>query len=212
MKGTIRTAGSEEGFTIVELAIVLIISVIILAGMAVLVTGAFGVFNKSRDLEAITDSSRRALASMSRQLKMALHFVNAECTEDQVSFYADIDNDEGATADVNSGRWNLTDKVVFLLSNGKVTMRMTDFDVDPVNPLPDASLGSHAASLKFYYFARGVAPTGEDPFNPDNNMDPATSDINKSCGMIRIVVRFTKGDVSRIFHQDVFLRILVRQD
>ena len=83
----------EQGFTLVELMIVMIVSLIMMVGMIGLLYMGFNSFKKHRDLNALTDSSRRVLQMMSRELRSNLQFVNEECSDTQLEFYADIDAD-----------------------------------------------------------------------------------------------------------------------
>ena len=95
---------TEEGFTIVELMMVVIISLVMMAGMVALVSSAVQLFRTSKDLGAVTDSARRSLASMARVLRLALHFDNSNCTVDKVTFWCDVDNDQSNAADVDDWR------------------------------------------------------------------------------------------------------------
>lgn len=205
---------SEEGFTLVELTMVIIISVIMLAGMVAMMTSAFDLFTTSKDLQAITDSSRRMLQSMTRQIRGQLHIVNTESAvleeadySDRITFYADIDNDQGTAADVES--YDQAEKVSFYVENNKLMMSVQEPDGgDPVV----AVLGSHVTSVQFYYFYSGDKPEldgmNPDPMNPTNSY--TGSAINEEVGMVRVVIRMQKGGVKRNYYQDIYLRVVNR--
>lgn len=200
----------ESGFTIVELTMVVIISLIMMAGMVALLSSAFQVFNSSKDLESITDTSRRSLLAMSRIVREALHFTNSECDGNKLTFYADVRNASTNSVDVDS--WSTADRVQLMQVGTAIRINITK-SPNPIFPT-DAStqkLGSYLAStsgLQFFYFENGNSPSGSDPFNPDNAYNG--SDINSDVGMIRIVLTLHKGNTTRRFFQDVFLRILIR--
>lgn len=206
-KVRMKMAG-EEGFTLVELMIVIVISVIMLAGMIALVTSAINLFNASKDLQALTDSARRALASMARQVRGALHLDDANCSETVLSFYADIDNDQAGTADVDN--YTEAEYIRYYQSGDDVVMTITQptGDTDPDNP--GSNLGSYVRTngLRFYYFQPGVMPGGADPYNPSGNF--TGPNYNEEVGMVRIVMQLSKGKSNRSFYQDVFLRVLSR--
>lgn len=224
----IRAAWSGDegrrGFTIVELLLALIISTIIMAGMVGLVASVFNVFRASNDLQALNDSSRRALSNMSRQLRDALHFGNVppnNCTESTLTFWADIDNDQKSLPGSSSTTWAdiynywLTEKVQFSKDAGfpkaVATVTQPPDDPNPTDPNPvTATLGSYVTSLKFYYFQANEVPTGSYSTNP-TGFDPTKSTVNDNASMIRIVMSLQKGKVHHSYYQDVFLRLVVRQ-
>lgn len=209
---------AEEGFTLVELLIVIMISVILLAGMVALVSSVFGVFESSKDLQALNDSSRRALSSISRQLKTALHFDNTICNPEladggarTVKFWADVDNDQAA---VTINDYKLAEEVVLERTVdqgvGKVTMTVTNPAADPTPGVVTAgTLGSYVSDLRFYFFGQGVMPEGSDPTNPTGCLQH-NDDINADASMVRVVITLDKGDVSRTYYRDVFLRVVKR--
>jgi type II secretory pathway pseudopilin PulG len=207
----------ESGFTIVELMMVAIISVIIMAGMVALVSSAFQVFNSSKDLETVTDSSRRSLLAMSRMVRQALHFKNDACTVSKLTFYADINNDQGNTVDVDT--WGnsqtgigYTERVQLMQVGDGIRINVTPPNVAASDTtVATPKLGSYLAQptgLQFFYFQKGETPTGSDPFNPGNTY--GGGDVNSDVGMIRIVLTLHKGNTTRRFFQDVFLRIILR--
>jgi type II secretory pathway component PulJ len=222
-----KEAREEQGFTIVELMMVAMISLIMLAGMVALVSSVFNVFRQSNDLQALNDTSRRALASMSRQLKTALHFDNTVCNPEEsdraartIGFWADVDNDQTSNPAQSPSTWvgidsyKLAEKVVFAKSPqegiGRVTMALTQPAVDPdPQGTTTATLGSYVSELKFYFFRPGLMPGGEDPTAPTECMEH-DSNINAEASMIRIVLKLQKGKVNKTYYQDVFLRIVQR--
>jgi prepilin-type N-terminal cleavage/methylation domain-containing protein len=198
---------SERGFTMVELLIVMIVSLVLMAGMVGLVDMGMGQLTKHRALAAVTDSGRRAVSSMARQLKMALWFDDAYCTSTKITFRADIDNDNGEAANVNVPE--NADKVKFELFGDKVTQTTTGpVTEDPTQTPSNTSLGQYATNLSFYYFDKGVIPHW-DGSTYDNAL---AGNYNASAGMVKIVLRLSKAQVTRTFEQDVFLRILVRSE
>jgi Tfp pilus assembly protein PilW len=210
-------ARREDGFTVVELTIVIIVSVIMLAGMVALLTGAFDIFNSSKDLEAITDSARRAMPAMARVLRGALHFDNANCTEDKIVFWSDIDYNaddanektQGDLADVDN--YTQAEMVELIRYGSQAKINVTEPGGTYVaTGAATPKLCSNVTRLQFYYFQSGVTPGGSDPYNPTRTY--TGSDINDEVGMVRIVMTLEKGDVTRNFHQDVFLRALVREE
>lgn len=210
-------ARREDGFTIVELMMVMILSVIMLAGMVALLTGAFDIFNSSKNLEVITDSSRRALPAMARVLRGALHFDNANCTEDKIVFWSDIDYNaddvnektQGDLADVDNYTQAEMVELSRYESNAKINVTEPGGAIVPTGA-STPKLCSNVTRLQFYYFQSGVTPGGSDPYNPTG--DYTGSDINGEVGMVRIVLTLRKGSITRNFHQDVFLRALVREE
>lgn len=199
---------SEPGFTIVELVLVMVISLIMLAGMIALVSGAFTVFNTSKDLAAVSDSARRTLSAMTRALRPALNMVNAGCTEDKITFYADIDNDQGSTADIET--YNLAELVELSRYGAEAKINVTEPGQTPIaTGASTPKIGSYVTRLQFYYFQNGRTPGGTDPFNP--TLTYIGSDINGEVGMVRIVLTLNKGNTTRKFYQDVFLRVILRQ-
>jgi len=207
----------DGGFTIVELLMVSIIGSIMLAGMVGLIASIFGVFGESKDVQTLNDSSRRALAGVSSLLRTALHFDNLTSSVSQVTFWADIDNDQIPVVG-NSSTWadivryKLAETVELYSNNNKLTMKVTP----PLKELNEgvtvstARLGSYLTDLKFFYFPAGVMPGGTDPYNPTGGI-PDGSDINGQVSMIRVVLKMSKGKVHRSYYQDVFLRIIERR-
>lgn len=199
----------ESGFTVIELTMVIVISLIMLAGMVAILSDAFNLFSTKKDEQAITDSSRRILSSVRRQLRTALFLVNDECDANTLTFYADIDNDEGSAVDVDT--YTSTEKVSFYLEDNDVMMAVEEPDGSTVVP---ATLGSYVTGIQFYYFAWGetpeLNPSDPDFANPINAY--AGSEINEDVGTVRIILTMQKGPVRRTFYDDVFLRILDRTD
>jgi Tfp pilus assembly protein PilW len=195
----------EKAFTMVELLIVMIMSLILIAGMVGLIEMSMKQFNNSRAVEAITDSSRRALSSMGRQIKTALHFEDASCDANNLTFYADIDDDNGTAADVNN--YTNADLVQFYRSGTKLVQR-TQAPVSEGSAVSFVNLCSDVSSVTFHYFAKGVKPV----YSGGTYTNEVTSNYNAGVGMVKIIVTFQKGRVVRQFEQDVFLRILLRTD
>lgn len=198
-------AGEEVGFTMVELLIVMIMSLILIAGMVGLVEMAMKQFNNSREVEAITDSSRRALSSMGRQVKPALHFDDANCDSTHLVFYADIDSDN-SDSDVNN--YAKADKVEFYRSGSNLVQKTT-LPAGEVGQSPTfVNLCGDVSNVTFHYFAKGVKPI----YSEDAYTNETTSNYNSAIGLVKVVVTFQRGRVTRQFEQDIFLRILKRTD
>lgn len=196
----------RRGFTLVELLIVIILSAIILAGMVALISSVFNVFTQSKNLQALNDSSRQALASMSRQLRTALHFDSDNCRADYVTFWEDIDSSKDAVDIYNYN--TLAEKVQFLKDGSTVAATVTPASGGTPPPI---TLGSYVGTLKFFYFAQNVVPGGSNPALPEGNFDPVVEKVNDEVSMIRIVMKLQKGKVQHTYYDDVFLRIVVRE-
>jgi type II secretory pathway pseudopilin PulG len=201
-----RMRDGEQAFTMVELLIVMIISLVLIAGMVGLIEMGMNQLTRSRALEAVTDSSRRALASMDRQIKQALHFDDANCNSTVIAFWGDVDSDN-TTADVT----NYTDAeyVRFYLGAGnKLTEEITQ-PASEGGATTYNTLCSYVTGVTFYYFTQGVLPV----YNPGTGLytNGLTSTYNDSTGMIKAVVQFQRAKISRKFEQDIFLRVLNRK-
>ena len=201
-----RARVSEKAFTMVELLIVMIMSLILIAGMVGLVEMAMKQFNNSREVEAITDSSRRALASMNRQIAPSLHLVDASCDSTHLVFYADIDSDN-ADADVNV--YDRAELVEIYRSGDKIVEKTTQGPTDPqAGQVTFVNLCSDVSNLTFHYFGKGVQPV----YSGGVYTNETTNNYNAAVGMVKVSVTFQKGRVQRQFEQDIFLRILQRVD
>jgi len=192
----------EKGFTLVELMIVMIVSLIMVVGMVGLLTMSFNTFKKHRDLNALTNSSRRVLQMISRELRSNLQFVNDNCSDTTVEFYADIDADN-AGATVDQGDYEDAEKITLAQSGSTITQ--TTYDPDTMSTTTSV-LSDYVATggLSFEYYKSGVNPADVDP------LDPASDNINKEAGLVRINIEMEKGKIKRTFHQDVFLRAINR--
>jgi competence protein ComGC len=211
--GLMKKLRGEKGFTIVELLMVSIVGSVLLAGMVGLLASIFGVFDSSKDVQTLNDSSRRALASVSNLLKPALHFDKTATDANQVTFWADIDNDQipvpastSTWADIL--RYKLTEKVRIYKDGTRLMMVVTQ-PASEGGTVSTARLGSYLTDLKFFYFQSGVLPGGTDPYNPTGGI-PDGGDISGQVSMIRIVLKMSKGKIHRSYYQDVFLRIIQR--
>jgi len=212
LRKTKEVISGEEGFTMVELLIVMIMSLILIAGMVGLVEMAMKQFNNSREVEAITDASRRAMASMTRQVAPTLHLDDGLCSSTHLSFYADIDSDNTGSS-VND--YTKAEKVEFYLSGRnlvqKTTYESTSTDPEPQTPpgtITFINLCSDVTNVTFHYFAKGVQPV----YSGGVYTNETTNNYNSAVGMVKVSVTFNQGRVVRQFEQDIFLRILQRVD
>ena len=196
----------EQGFTLVELMIVMIVSLIMMAGMIGLLYMGFDTFKQHRDLNALTDSSRRVLQMMSRELRSNLQFVNENCSGIQVEFYADIDADN-PDASVEPGDYEDAEKITLTQPAGSTTITQTTYDPDiPSTDTVVISDNVAAGGLSFAYYESGVNPaeTGVE------TLDPSRDNINKEAGLVRVSIVLERGKIKRTFYQDVFLRAINR--
>ena len=194
----------EHGFTLVELMIVMIVSLIMMAGMIGLLYMSFNTFKKHRDLNALTNSSRRSLQMISRELRSNLQLVNENCTDTKVEFYADIDADN-ADATVDAGSYENAEMITLTQSGSTITQTTYDPDTSSTSTVV-ISDNVATGGLSFAYYEAGANPAdaGVEP------LDPSTDNINKDAGMVRVSVVMEKGKMERTFHQDVFLRAIDR--
>ena len=215
-KKTRKVITGEDGFTLVELLIVMVISSIMLAGMVGLVAMGFQTFTSGRTLQSITDASRRALPAIDREMKGLLHINDDECqalymvnssTQDGIwngiSFYSDIDNDD-ATATVSN--YLVTEKVKIYYDANTHTLMQKVTQPGGVEPSTGTTICSYVTSLRFYYFPAGTAPGNE---TPPANRYQGTS-LNNMAGSIKVVIRMQNGTITRTFEQTTFLRVLQR--
>lgn len=192
----------------VELLIVMVVSLILIAGMVGLIDMAMGQLTRSRALASVTDSARRALASMDRQIKQALQFDNANCNGTLISFWADIDADD---PDADVEHYQNGEYVQFYRDAGTNTLKqMIQQPAADGGAVTYNTLCSYVTGVQFYYFAQGVTPI----YNAGTGLytNGMTSDYNAGCGMVKAVVNFVRGRINRKFEQDMFLRILDRQN
>lgn len=214
-----KIAGNEKGFTLVELMIVMIISLIMLAGMVGLLLMGFQTFTSGRNLQSVTDASRRALPAIDREMKGLLHINDDECqalymvnpsTQDGIwngiSFYSDIDNDD-ATATVSN--YLVTEKVKIYYDANTHTLMQKVTQPGGVEPT-GTTICSYVNSVRFYYFPAGTAPgkvvrLDEAPANRYQG-----TSLNNMAGSIKVVVTMQNGTITRTFEQTTFLRVLQR--
>lgn len=208
---------SERGFTLVELLIVMVISLIIMAGAIGLVDMAYRNFQAHRNLRAITDASRRSLSTMSRELMTALHIVNPPTGDPNqpsngttIQFYGDIDGDNLSAAVDN---YTVAEKVTWRLvasvpgTPGYIEQTVVHAVGDPDNPgssdlVETAVLAQGITALRFKYYSGGVKATSE--------LLPSKHNLDASANLVRIELDMKQGNVVRTVNQDVFLRVLDR--
>jgi len=216
-----RMLRTKRGFTVIELLVVMILGLIILAGLVTILTSAFDVFRSSSDLEAITDSARRTLSSMSRQIKGAVYLddttdpgpppVPTACNKYKFTFYSDIDSDNPAPKLESKEDYatigNYIDKVQFTAMAGALVEKIWK----PAGAgSTEANLGSYVKSVEFHYFMPGQVPIPRTPPNTGYENEYEGTEKNANVGMVRIVLTLQKGKVSRTLTQDAFLRVIDR--
>lgn len=203
-----QDAGSgarQAGFSMMELMVVLALSLIIMAGMVGLVEMANNAFSQSRTLESITDSARRTLGSISRQVKTALWLDDNAITAAsgaELIFRGDVDSNNTA-ADVDHA--TEAEKVRFFRSGTNLLEEMTQ--PGSVNPDPPMSLAGNVTSVQFLLFSAGEKPVGDLVNGYSHAM---TSGYNSGAGMVKVILTYSRKGITRKFEQDMFLRILVR--
>jgi type II secretory pathway pseudopilin PulG len=205
--GKLHRVKGESGFTLVELLVVLVLSMIMLGAMIALGTMAFDLFKVNRNLQALNDTSRTMQSSMSRQIKETLHLDNAACDVNQLTFYADLTGTCANTADVNN--YTSAYKVRYYYDSGAKTVKV---DLTPPGGSVETAkaIGSNVTALRFYYFLPNTPPgPTEDQTSPTTSTYKG-SDKNYDVGMIRIVFTLSKGKTTRTYYQDVSLRTLGR--
>jgi prepilin-type N-terminal cleavage/methylation domain-containing protein len=208
-----KVLDNEKGFTLVELLIVMIVSLIMLAGMVGLLEMSFNAFSTGKRVQALADASRRVLPAMDRQMKGLLHINNAECVTNYkvaagvwkgISFYSDINNDNPTANVENYDGTTGAEKVEFYQESDKL-MQKTTYP-DPAKQPTITSLCSYVDSVRFYYFPVGVAPGNGSP--PSGYYTGDTP--NENAGSVKAVITLTKEGMTKTYEQNTFFRILQR--
>lgn len=208
--------GGERGFTLVELLMVVIISLILVAGLIGLVNMSVNMFDTNRNLQAITDTGRMVMSSVVRQLQGALMLGagSPDCTRTKITFWADITGEYPAaesTDDALSPYYYATaPKIAFYRSGENVVQDMTR----PVSGSPTVStrIGSYVTALNFYYYPYASVPNWNatpNGISSDTRQIDVTAPnpkINKNTGLVAIELVMKKGTVTRTFRQDVTIR------
>lgn len=211
IRKTRKVVEGEQAFTLVELLIVMIVSLIMLAGMVGLLEMAFKSFSSGKKLQSLTDASRRVLPAMDRQMKSLLFIDDAYCVANYleatppgawngISFYSDIDNDD--VVDVDS--YTNTEKIEFYQNGDKLMQRTTEPGIG--GAVTTTSLCSYVESVRFYYFSVGISPGSDNP--PANRFTGDT--LNDNAGSIKVVIVLKDGNMTKTYEQSTFLRILDR--
>jgi len=237
-KATKRIAGEEVGFTILELMIVMIISLIMLAGMVGLLLMGFQTFTSGSNLQSVTDASRRVLPAIDREIKSILRINDQECIDNYkvaspdgvwngMSFYSNVGNNSLGATTATTGTFAYTnaEKVELYLDNNHNLMQKTTYPAAltppaPVNPAT-ATLCSYVTDFKVYYFQPGVVSIA-DPVvpgvvsgseTPPSNRYTGTA-LNSGAGSVKVVITIQKGTgtkaITRTYEQTTFLRVLTR--
>ena len=230
-KATKRIAGEEVGFTILELMIVMIISLIMLAGMVGLLLMGFQTFTSGSNLQSVTDASRRVLPAIDREIKSILRINDQECIDNYkvaspdgvwngvwngMSFYSNVGNNSLGATTATTGTFAYTnaEKVELYLDNNHNLMQKTTYPAAltppaPVNPAT-ATLCSYVTDFKVYYFQPGVVSGSE---TPPSNRYTGTA-LNSGAGSVKVVITIQKGTgtkaITRTYEQTTFLRVLTR--
>jgi len=235
-----RIAGEEVGFTILELMIVMVVSLIMLAGMVALLEAGFKTFSSGSNLQSVTDASRRVLPAIDREIKSILRINDQECIDNYkvaspdgvwngvwngMSFYSNVGNNSLGATTATTGTFAYTnaEKVELYLDNNHNLMQKTTYPAAltppaPVNPAT-ATLCSYVTDFKVYYFQPGVVsgsetpPSGTAPETPPSNWYKGTA-LNSGAGSVKVVITIQKGTgtkaITRTYEQTTFLRVLTR--
>jgi type II secretory pathway pseudopilin PulG len=194
------------GFTLIEVIVVSILCLMILAGMVVLLNGIVEVSKSSNNLEAVTDSSRRALSIMSGELRGALWIDNAQSSNQRLAFWADIRGNVNNADIKNSNDWTNAPEVSWQLVGDVIQQTTTESGTSNTVNLADYVQGVQGVQgLTFDYYASGS------DINPINLSQYVNPDINTLAKMIRINITVRKGKSSRTLSQKVYLRVMLRQ-
>lgn len=197
-----RMVVDESGFTLVELLTVVVISFILITGMAAIVISSMGMFTTNKDLESVKSAGTQAMSSLVRMIRSALN-VDDESGMNQLVVWADIDGDDEATA----SNYQEAEKIRIYSEGNRLRMTVTETD----GASTDSVLASYCTDLRFYYFLKGQKPASGDPYNPTGHFNTEKGALNSQVGMIRVVANFSRGEISRSYYQDIYLRVNNRE-
>ena len=207
---------SQRGFTLVELLMVVIISLILVAGLIGLVNMSVNMFDTNRNLQAITDTGRMVMSSIVRQLQGALMLGagSPDCTRTKITFWADIlgdyPNPESSDDALSPYYYANAPKIAFYLSGDNVVQDMTKPETG--SPTVSTRIGSYVTALNFYYYPYAsvpnwnASPNGIESDTRQIDVTAPSPKINKNTGLVAIELVMKKGTVTRTFRQDVTIR------
>jgi len=204
----LRLERDEQGFSLLELLIVLLIAVIMSAGMVGLLFAAFRDFNQQRSLQAMNDVARKTFSAMSRQTKDLIHLDNAS-SRTTLTFSGEITGDLTRTApDINNYGTGVVSIASFTRSstNSEVMETITP----PGGTANQQALGSYVSDLRFYYFVSNVQPPSSSSDATLAPVEYSGTDKNYNVGLIRMVLVLTRGTLTRTYYNDVALRTVGR--
>jgi prepilin-type N-terminal cleavage/methylation domain-containing protein len=123
-----------RGFTFVELLLVLVISSILLAAVAVAFNASVINYQENEDIFKTINNARQALCRMTSQLRTG-HWVDPAAPSNQCSFYtADADGNEPITYDYRSA-----DNKLYLVTNGNAYVLCDNVTAATFTKTPDGS-------------------------------------------------------------------------
>jgi prepilin-type N-terminal cleavage/methylation domain-containing protein len=129
-----RKSGSQAGFTIAEVLIVLAIMGILLTAVAVAFNASIINYRENEQIFKTINSARQALCRMTSQLRTG-HWVHPNDPNNQCSFYtADADGNEPITYDYRSA-----DNKLYLITNGNAYVLCDNVTAAIFTKTPDGS-------------------------------------------------------------------------
>ncbi len=206
----------EEGFTLVELLIVMVVSLIIIGGLIALVIMVFGHYSTYSNLQAVSDTGRTAMRTIISELRGSLRLASSApaCTNEKITFWADYSGDypyAEAKEPSDDPVYNYTraPKIEIYKSGENIVQRITE--PGQSNPSESSVIGNYVETLKFYYYPYGVTPTWEDiegDIERGKSIDPNGNNprLHELTGLVVVRITVVKGNVRRTFTEDVALR------
>lgn len=199
---------NEDGFSLLELLIVLLIAVIMSAGMVGLLFAAFRDFNQQRSIQAMNDVSRKTFSVMSRQTKDLIHLDNAS-SRNALTFSGEITGELSRTApDINNYGSAVVSTISF--SRSSPSSQVMETITPPGGNANQQALGSYVSDLRFYYFVSNVQPPSSSSEASLAGVEYSGTDKNYNVGLIRMVLVLTRGTLTRTYYNDVALRTVGR--
>ncbi len=215
VKGPHKACG-EEAFTLVELLIVMVVSLIIIGGLIALMIMVFGHYRTYSNLQAVSDTGRTAMRTIVAQLRGTLRVAEKapDCTNEKITFWADYSGDypyAEAKEPSDDGVYNYTraPKIEVYKSGTNIVQRITE--PGQQNPSETSVIGNYVDDLKFYYYPYGITPTWSDlegDLQRGLRIDPSGTNprLHELTGLVVVRITVAKGGVRRTFTEYVSLR------